>query len=61
MDRINSQTFTLTYGNCAENHKSMQIIGNILDKGLSIQELKTAKIYFKNLGAICKLINLIYF
>lgn len=58
MDKITSQTFTLTFGNCAENHKSMEIIGKQLDSGLTKQDLDTAKNYFEKLGAKCELINL---
>jgi hypothetical protein len=58
MDKINKQTFTLTYGNCAENHKSMEIIGNKLDEGLTINDLNQAKLYFENLGANCELVHL---
>ena len=58
MDKINSQTFTLTYGNCAENHKSMEIIGTQLDTGLTKQDLEQAQVYFTNQGAQCTLYNL---
>lgn len=58
MDKISKQTFTLTYGNCAENHKSMEIIGNHLDSGLTKQDLDQAQTYFSNLGAKCILYNL---
>jgi hypothetical protein len=53
-----NQTFTLTFGNRAENHRSMQIIGNKLDKGLTYNELKSAETYFISLGAECELVNL---
>lgn len=58
MDKINIQTFTLTYGNKAENHKSMEIIGNDVEHGLTKNDLEKAKKYFTKLGAECKLINL---
>jgi hypothetical protein len=58
MDKIKNQTFTLTYGNCAENHRSMEIIGSRLDEGLSKEDLIQAKQYFEKLGAKCELINL---
>jgi hypothetical protein len=58
MEKIKKQTFTLTYGNCAENHRSMEIIGSRLDEGLSKADLDQAKLYFKNLGATCELIHL---
>jgi hypothetical protein len=58
MDKISKQTFTLTYGNCAENHKSMEIIGKELDSGLTKEDLEQAQAYFSNLGATCILYNL---
>lgn len=58
MDKINKQTFTLTYGNCAENHKSMEIIGKELDAGLTKDDLDQAVAYFTKLGGTCNLYNL---
>lgn len=58
MDKIKKQTFTLTYGNCAENHRSMEIIGSRLEEGLSKADLNQAKQYFENLGATCELVHL---
>ncbi len=58
MDKIKSQTFTLTYGNCAENHKSMEIIGKQLDSGLEKKDLDSAYAYFTGLGAKCEMIHL---
>ncbi len=46
MDKIKKQTFTLTYGNCAENHKSMEIIGTQLKSGLELADLQTAQAWF---------------
>ncbi len=60
MDKIKSQTFTLTYGNCAENHKSMEIIGKQLDSGLEKKDLDSAYTYFTSLGAKCEMIHLKY-
>lgn len=45
------QTFTLTYGNRAENHKGMQMIGTKLEHGLSLENLEDAKQYFIKKGA----------
>ncbi len=58
MEKINKQTFTLTYGNCAENHKSMEIIGKKLEYGLKKEDLEKAKKYFENLKYKCELIEL---
>jgi hypothetical protein len=34
-----SETITLTMGDCAENHRSMQIIGKAAEKGISVKQL----------------------
>ena len=43
---FNKKTFTLTYCESAENHKGMQMIGNIAEKGLSHEELLMARDWF---------------
>lgn len=48
---MDKQTFTLTFGNRAENHKGMQMIGKELDHGLSIEDLEQAMAYFTEKGA----------
>ena len=53
-----NQTFTLTFGNRAENHKGMQIIGKKLDHGLSVKDLEQAKKYFSKRGAETITVNL---
>jgi len=55
---MDTQTFTLTFGNCAENHKSMEIIGNQLDSGLELNDLHIAKQWFDDKGIQTELINL---
>ena len=52
-------TFTLTYGNRAENHRGMQIIGQKLDHGLSTKDLESAKKYFDKKGAKTIMIDLV--
>lgn len=49
---------TITFGDCAENHKGMQIIGNMADKGYSIEDLQMVKERFELEGAKCELIDL---
>lgn len=49
-------TITLTFGDQAENHKGMQIIGKKSDKGFSIKELERAETFFKAKG--CKTVML---
>lgn len=52
------ETYTLTFGNRAENHKGMQIIGNQLDHGLSHDDLITIQKGFEDEGYETELINL---
>lgn len=51
-------SITITFGDQAENHKGMQIIGKPAEKGFSITELEEAKTLFENRGYKCELINL---
>lgn len=52
---------TLTFGEVAENHKGMQLLGYIAKEGegLNIDDFKEAKIKFENKGFICEIIDLI--
>lgn len=56
--KMNNQTFTLTFGDCAENHVGMQKIGNANSEGLSYEELLEIKKDFENEGYQCILTNL---
>jgi alkylated DNA repair dioxygenase AlkB len=60
MKTVNSthETITLTFGDCAENHKSMQKIGEPLKTGFSKKELDEAKKYFEDRGVVCEMVNL---
>jgi hypothetical protein len=49
---------TITFGDQAENHKGMQIIGNAADNGFSIGDLELAKQKFESKDAQCYLIDL---
>jgi hypothetical protein len=53
-----TSTYTLTFGDCAENHKGMQIIGNEVASGFSKDELLKAKENFTNLGCKCEFVDL---
>lgn len=46
-------SITITFGDQAENHKGMQIIGKPAEKGFSITELEEAKTLFENKGYKC--------
>ena len=52
------KTITLTFAERAENHKGMQIIGNSVDKGLSIDTIKNISKMWSSLGAKTELIDL---
>ena len=52
------QTFTITFGDVAENHTKMQKIGTLADEGFKIKELKNTKLLFEKKGYECELINL---
>ena len=49
---------TITFGDRAENHFGMQILGDLADYGFTIQELKDAKNNFEEIGCKCELIDL---
>jgi len=44
------ETFTITLGDCAENHAGMQKIGDLADSGFTHQDLKQAGKWFKKRG-----------
>ena len=41
---------TITFGDCAENHKGMQIIGKFADCGFTTEELISTKEMFEREG-----------
>jgi alkylated DNA repair dioxygenase AlkB len=53
-----TSTFTLTYGDCAENHKGMQMIGKMADKGFTHDDLKKTMKWFEEQGCECEIIEL---
>lgn len=55
-----TETITVTFGECAENHVGMQKIGTIADKGFTIEDLKDYQEIFECLGSETELINLEY-
>lgn len=52
------QSVTLTFGERAENHAGMQVLGTEVLDGFNLIDLKSIKNKFKNSGYSCKLINL---
>lgn len=53
-----NETITLTFGNSAENHIGMEIIGNTIKKGYSLDELKNFKNIFENQNKTCYIYDL---
>jgi hypothetical protein len=52
------KTFSLTFGDVAENHKGMQKIGSLSDHGFNLKDLLNIKSMFESKGCKCELINL---
>jgi hypothetical protein len=50
--------FTITFGDCAENHRGMQQIGEIATRGFKLSELKIVRDWFNEQGAETKIIHL---
>ena len=53
-------TITLTFGDCGENHKGMQMIGNKVEKGegYNLKNLNNIRKRFQKLGCEVELYNL---
>lgn len=52
------KAFTLSFGECAENHKGMQILGHKSKYGFCVYDLMMFKNYFEKHGCECKLLKL---
>lgn len=53
-----NHAITLTFGDQAENHKGMQIIGQMADSGFNLDDLNLCKNRFEQAGNHCELIHL---
>lgn len=53
-----SQTFSLTFGDVAENHKGMQKIGTLSNVGFNLSDINKIKEWFEAKGCKCNIINL---
>ena len=53
-----TKTFSLTFGDVAENHKGMQKIGTLSEKGFNLKDLRKIKSIFEEKGCKCEIINL---
>jgi hypothetical protein len=59
VDKIKKKsTITITFGDQAENHKGMQIIGKKAERGFNKSEMEECKLRFEKEGYECELINL---
>jgi len=52
------KTFSLTFGDVAENHKGMQKIGTLSNNGFNLDDINKMKIWFESKGCKCTIINL---
>ena len=53
-----AETFTLTFGDQAENHVRMQKIGQLAQSGFTLEDLQHAQTRFEAQGAHCELLHL---
>lgn len=53
-----NETITLTFGESAENHKGMQVLGSIASKGITPAELAIIKSNYESLGFQCQIYDL---
>lgn len=52
------ETITLTFGDCAENHRGMQAIGEMAKSGLTLAELQATRVWFEMSGKKCDFFDL---
>ena len=52
------ETITLTFGDCAENHRGMQAIGEMAKSGLTEKELEATRVWFETSGKKCEMFDL---
>jgi hypothetical protein len=55
---LRNQTYTITFGDQAENHVGMQKIGSLSSEGFNLIDLQRAKEWFESQGKTCELISL---
>ena len=53
-----SKTFSLTFGDVAENHKGMQKIGTLSNSGFNLSDMNKMKEWFEAKGCKCNIVNL---
>jgi hypothetical protein len=52
------ETITLTFGDCAENHRGMQEIGEKATCGMHLEDLVICQKFFEDKGVLCEMIKL---
>ncbi|KAN0012658.1 hypothetical protein ACTFIU_007969 [Dictyostelium citrinum] len=52
------QVFTITFGDCAENHVNMEKLGSMSDRGFDLDDIKTFKDYFEKKGLTTEFFDL---
>jgi len=55
---MNNKTFSLTFGDVAENHKGMQKIGTLSSNGFNLEDLNHIKTWFEEKGCKCNIVDL---
>lgn len=56
---MTSETITLTFGDCAENHRGMQSMGKMANSGITNEELEQIKNHIETIANLeCEIINL---
>jgi hypothetical protein len=55
---VPEETITITFGECAENHKGMEMLGSKANEGFTIEDLTIAQANFEAAGARCELLRL---
>ena len=58
-NKISKMSITITFGDCAENHKGMQMLGELHATGFTYEQLLESKQKCENEGYICELHNLV--
>jgi hypothetical protein len=55
-----NSVITLTFGDCAENHKGMECIGSMVPEGdgFHLEDIQEIQSKMTEMGAFCELINL---
>ncbi|KAN0041691.1 hypothetical protein ACTFIV_004237 [Dictyostelium citrinum] len=52
------QVFTITFGDCAENHVNMEKLGSMSDRGFDLDDINTFKDYFEKKGLTTEFFDL---